>query len=137
MKFCHILKLPDTKITTIISLNMAKFQHIWRNKDFTYIYLTETQTKWVNIKVTKIVFALWETFAQSASRVRGCLFVWGFAVLFPFLLFLVTIPFSQRCFMPHVWYSPPGRLLKTAPCYLRRLLLIRHKSPSVYAVHLI
>lgn len=120
MKFCPLLKLPHTQDTTIISLYMEVLQTFTRSegiKDFTEIYLAETQAKQANRKVTKILSALWETFAQRASRVRdffGWLVGGGGEVLgffcgfFFFLLYLVTIPFSQRCSIPHACYSAPG-----------------------------
>lgn len=108
----------------------ANFQQIWRNKDFTYIYLTETQAKEVNISVTKIASALWETLAQSALRVRGCLFVWGVVLVF-FLHFCILWPFLLAKGVPClvVGIHPLAGLLRAAPV-LPQITLIRHKSPS-------
>lgn len=95
--------------------SLCKLLKIWRNKGFTYIHLTKTQAKQVNIKVTKTVSTLWETFAQSASRVR-VVYLWGgFAVFF--LFFFILWPFllangvSCLIFGIHTL----AKLLKTAP----------------------
>lgn len=108
----------------------ANFQQIWRNKYFIYIYLTETQAKEINIRVTKIASALWETLAQSASRVRGCLFEWGVVLVF-FLLFCILWPFllakGVSCLV--VGIHPLAGLSRTASV-LPQISLIRHKSPS-------
>lgn len=118
---CHVLKHPDTKNHHNYFTehgHYANFQQIWRNKDFIYIYLTERQAKQANSKVTKIVSALWETLAQSASRVRGCFFVWEFLLVFFSLFFSILWPFflakSVSCLM--VGIHPLARLLKMNLC---------------------
>lgn len=118
MRFCHIVKLPDTKNTTIISLIIEIMQTFNRSEGIKTLLISiwlKNMPKKVNSKVTKILSALWETLAQSASRVRGCLFVWGFLLVF-FLFFCILWPFllakGVSCLM--VGIHPLARLLKTA-----------------------